>query len=286
MLARWEGRWANNVARYESLRCVKMILPWSTPSMRFCTSELKRFLIASHLRKRFPAHNVLNVVGIRREESANRRRMPVAARDDIVARRGYTGMTWNAVIEWSLGDVWAEIGESGVAPHEAYGRYGSSRVSCVFCIMSSGPDLIAAACCEDNHEVYRAMVELEAESTFAFQGARWLADVAPHLLGEDLARRIAHAKAMGVERQQAEAELPKHLLFTKGWPTAMPTPAEAELIASVRRRVNQALGLDAQFLDAASVLAQYERLLAEKEGGAPVPDEENGELELVTDMGC
>jgi hypothetical protein len=41
MLARWEGRWQNNVSRYEDLSCVKLILPWSTPSMRFCTSELK-----------------------------------------------------------------------------------------------------------------------------------------------------------------------------------------------------------------------------------------------------
>jgi hypothetical protein len=39
MLARWEGRWQNNVSRYEDLSCVKIILPWSTPSMRFCTSH-------------------------------------------------------------------------------------------------------------------------------------------------------------------------------------------------------------------------------------------------------
>lgn len=38
MLARWQKRWENNVERYRSLSCVKLILPWSTPSMRFCTS--------------------------------------------------------------------------------------------------------------------------------------------------------------------------------------------------------------------------------------------------------
>jgi hypothetical protein len=38
MLDRWEKRWQNNVSRYEDLSCVKLILPWSTPSMRFCTS--------------------------------------------------------------------------------------------------------------------------------------------------------------------------------------------------------------------------------------------------------
>jgi hypothetical protein len=52
MLALWQGRWANNLTRYRDLLCVKLILPWSTPSMRFCTSELKTAVIASALKKR------------------------------------------------------------------------------------------------------------------------------------------------------------------------------------------------------------------------------------------
>jgi hypothetical protein len=32
MLARWQGRWKNNVARYRELLCVRLILPWSTAS--------------------------------------------------------------------------------------------------------------------------------------------------------------------------------------------------------------------------------------------------------------
>ena len=38
MMERWQTRWENNVERYNNLSCVKLILPWSTPSMRFCTS--------------------------------------------------------------------------------------------------------------------------------------------------------------------------------------------------------------------------------------------------------
>jgi hypothetical protein len=37
MMERWEKRWSNNVTRYENLECVKLILPWSTPAMRYCT---------------------------------------------------------------------------------------------------------------------------------------------------------------------------------------------------------------------------------------------------------
>ncbi|WP_223855348.1 adenine nucleotide alpha hydrolase family protein [Pseudomonas oryzihabitans] len=74
MMERWEGRWENNVRRYADLSCVKLILPWSTPSMRFCTSELKSAVIASYLKKRFPGRDIINVTGIRRQESSSRSR--------------------------------------------------------------------------------------------------------------------------------------------------------------------------------------------------------------------
>ncbi|MBN8821295.1 MULTISPECIES: hypothetical protein [unclassified Spirosoma] len=41
MMDRWLTRWANNVERYVNLECVKLILPWSTPAMRFMTSALR-----------------------------------------------------------------------------------------------------------------------------------------------------------------------------------------------------------------------------------------------------
>lgn len=78
MMERWQTRWNNNVERYKNLSCAKLILPWSTPSMRFCTSELKSAVIASYLKKRFKGQEILNVTGIRREESAGRRKADVA----------------------------------------------------------------------------------------------------------------------------------------------------------------------------------------------------------------
>jgi 3'-phosphoadenosine 5'-phosphosulfate sulfotransferase (PAPS reductase)/FAD synthetase len=47
MLSRWETRWENSKRRYADLSCVRVILPWSTPAMRFCTSELKSAVIAA-----------------------------------------------------------------------------------------------------------------------------------------------------------------------------------------------------------------------------------------------
>ncbi|SFF34241.1 hypothetical protein SAMN04489711_1422 [Paracidovorax wautersii] len=152
------------------------------------------------------------------------------------------GVTWNAIIEWPVEDVLATIKHAGLKLHEAYVRYFTSRVSCVFCIMSSLEDMIASAHCEANQDVYRVMVELEADSTFGFQGNRWLADVAPHLLSPELLERVAEAKRSAQFRMEAEAQL----------------------IASVRQRVSWHLGLNAKYLTADAVIARYAELLAMK----------------------
>jgi 3'-phosphoadenosine 5'-phosphosulfate sulfotransferase (PAPS reductase)/FAD synthetase len=264
MLDRWRKRWENNLVRYRDLSCVRLILPWSTPSMRFCTSELKVAPITSALKKRFPKHSIINVSGIRRQESTKRSGMPVAASEPRLQRANYAGATWNPIIDWSVDEVLSQIRLANQPLHEAYVRYGSSRVSCAFCIMSSARDLVAATTCADNLEVYRSMVGLEAASSFAFQGTRWLADVAPHLLSTDLRNLAERAKATAKLRQAIEAEIPNHLLYTKGWPTSMPTVEEASVVACVRRRISELFHLHAGYLAADSVLARYGELLEAK----------------------
>src|SRR5207237_4678266 len=99
--------------------------------------------------------------------------------------------------------------------------------------------------------------ELEIRSTFSFQGDRWLGDVAPTLLDPITRSRLQEAKERAEARKQAEALLPMSLLFVRGWPTAMPTPQEAQLIADVRKRVARAVGLRINYTDATSVLTRY-----------------------------
>lgn len=264
MMDRWQGRWQNNVVRYIDLSCVKMILPWSTPSMRFCTSELKSAVISSALKKRYPGQHIVNVAGIRREESDNRAKAPIAKEDPRLKRKGLEGYTWNAIIELNLDQVLGTIASSGLNLHEGYSNYGMSRISCVYCIMSSEADLMASAGCVDNHEVYVELVELEIASTFGFQGNRWLADVAPHLLTHDQRLAVVDAKERAPLRQRAEARIPKHLLYAKGWPTAMVTAAEAQLIADVRVEVASLLNLKVRCTTADEVAYRYSELLVEK----------------------
>ena len=265
LMERWESRWASNVRRYSNLDCVKLILPWSTPSLRFCTSELKSAVISSYLKKRFKGQEIINVTGIRRQESASRRKAEVSKLDPRLSRKGLNGITWNSVIEWDIDEVKASIARRGLVLHEAYTRWGVSRVSCVMCVMSSASDLRASAACPENHEVYRRMVSLEATSTFAFQSNNWLGDVAPHLLGDELLVRFEAAKEAARKREIAESRIPSGLQYQKGWPTRRPTFSEAQVIAEVRLEVGDAVGLGSlNHITAASVLERYDELLAAK----------------------
>lgn len=265
MMKRWQGRWSNNVRRYANLECVKVILPWSTPSMRFCTSELKSAPIAAALVKRFPGQVVISAAGIRRSESRQRSSAKTAQVNNRLThkRSGTTGLDWNPIAEWSDRDVYAYCAARGFDLHEGYTRYGMSRISCRYCIMAQKSDLVASTTCVDNVPVFHTMVALEIESTFAFQGSSWLADIAPHLLDAGTAYALQRAKWRGQRREQIEARIPEHLLYTEGWPTVMPTQAEAELLAEVRREIAELLGIvDVKYTDAASILTRYAELMA------------------------
>lgn len=271
MMDRWLQRWRDNVARYANLECVKLILPWSTPDMRFCTSELKTAIICRELVRRFPGQRIVSCAGIRHEESPKRKKAPIAKEQSKLTstprkrENATSGIDWNPIIEWTMADVFALLESKGFALHEAYTIFGMSRVSCAFCIMSNEDDLIASASCIDNVAIYCEMVGLEIVSTFAFQGAKWLGDVAPqHLTAAQLAD-LADAKARGEKRELAESRIPAHLLFEEGWPNVMPTEEEAELIASVRREVAAIIGIEIGYTTAAEVLARYAELMAIKE---------------------
>ena len=89
-------------------------------------------------------------------------------------------------------------------------------------------------------------------------------DVAPQLLDAETRIALAQAQARAQSRVEIEKRIPKHLLYTKGWPTVMPTQDEAELLCSVRREVADLLGIQIQHADPAALLARYADLMAQK----------------------
>lgn len=264
LMERWEARWESSVRRYINLETVTLVLPWSTPALRFCTSELKTQVIMPALRRRFAGQAIVNVTGIRRQESPARAKQAVSAPDAAYSRPGAPVLAWRPILNLSTEEVFQVIADAGLGTHEAYTVYRSSRVSCSFCIMQNAADSAAAARHPGNHNAYRRQVALELESGFAFQGSRWLCDLAPELLDPAAAASIPDVKRRAALRQQAEAAIPKELLYVKGWPTFVPSLEQGELIAGVRRQVAAATGLDCKYLDAASVVERYRELFEAK----------------------
>lgn len=259
LMERWESRWESSRIRYETLSTVTLVPCWSTPAMRFCTSELKTHVITAELKRRFPGQTIINVTGVRRAESAARAKATIASVD--MDGRVWS---WRPIADWSEQQVFEEIDRSRLSPHPAYRVFGMGRVSCRFCIMSNLADLTAAAAQPEAHDLYRRMVGLESSSTFAFQGSRWLGDVAPHLLDGAQRNALAMAKASAQMRVAAEKRITKPMLYVKGWPLRMLTDDEADILADVRREVSGLLGFQSGFLDRASIHARYAELLAAK----------------------
>ncbi len=281
LLTRWRQRWNNNIRRYAELECVKLILPWSTASMRFCTSELKTSVIRRELVRRFAGQVIVSVTGVRREESTARSTVKTSVRQPLLASATYgtDGFDWHPIAHWNRSDVFEYLSRELFELHDAYRPYGSSRVSCAFCILAARQDLRAAARCLDNHEIYRDLAVLEIESTFPFQERQWLCDVAPHLLDESLRQRGLDAKARAARREQSERRIPKDLLFEKGWPTRIPTTAEARSLAGIRVEVAAAVGIEVRYTCAELIEARYAELLARKES------KENGGNESAMENG-
>ncbi|HYH69408.1 MAG TPA: phosphoadenosine phosphosulfate reductase family protein [Urbifossiella sp.] len=266
MMDRWEQRWRDNVARYVNLSCVKVILPWSTPAMRFCTAELKVDQITRALSRRYPGQAILNVTGIRREESTERKNAPTAKCEPKLDSkdRDTTGVTWNAIAHWSLDDALGIAADRGFAQHEGYTRFGSRRISCVYCILATESDHRISAGDERNLAVGRRMTDLEIASTFGFQGNRWLGDTLTEHLSPEQRDGITLAKDRAARRVRADSKIPKHLLYVKGWPTCVPTRDEAVLLGAVRFAVADAVGLTPTFINPDEIISRYEQLLALK----------------------
>ena len=260
LMERWESRWVSSQTRYEMLSTVTLVPCWSTPGMRFCTSEQKTKVIFAELNRRFKGQTIINVTGVRRDESAGRARQSVADLDK-------TGRiwTWRPIIDFSVDDVFSLIDGSGLEPHPAYRVFGMSRVSCRWCIMSSLADMTAATRQTEGHDLYRRMVRLEINSGFAFQGSRWLGDVAPGLLTAEMQRELVEPKEKAARRVSLEKQITKDMLYVSGWPLRMLTDDEAAILASVRTEVSRLYGFNATCLDVESIHSRYSSLLDEKE---------------------
>jgi 3'-phosphoadenosine 5'-phosphosulfate sulfotransferase (PAPS reductase)/FAD synthetase len=266
LLDRWIQRFENGKRRYEALETYHLIGPWSSASLRFCQSEMKAAVIGPAVARMLPGERIISVLGLRRDESHNRTAIPIAKADQRCAkagnRRGTVMSLWNPLAAWTAPEVFRAHDLLGIPLHEAYTDWGSTRLSCRYCIFASLHDLQASSAAPPNGDVYRELVAIEAQSTFPFQPTRWLADVAPHLLGATLRSDVARAKVDQLRRLSIEAAMPAGLRFVKGWPPRLPTRAEAETIAASRRSILDRHALEDRYPSATSILDRFAELMA------------------------
>jgi len=265
---RWATRFANGKARYEALETYNLIGPWSSSALRFCTSEMKAHVIGPHLARLLRGQTIINVLGLRRDESIARSRTPEWKADARYAAagnpHGTAMMLWNPIAHWTTPQVFAAHDTLGIPLHVAYTCYQSSRLSCRFCVLQSLGDAQASASAPANRPALLHLVGLEATSTFSFQPARWLADVAPRHIPGNLRNRISLAKADAAERRRLEAAMPSDLRYVKGWPPRIPTIEEAGIIAASRAPILSRHGLADLYPNAGAVRDRFSDLIALK----------------------
>jgi len=128
---------------------------WPSPQQRWCTSDLKRGPLRRLMTQLVREHRdrvgearvrLLNVMGMRAQESPARARKPVS-RVDPGASNGRREVTdFLPLFDWAVEDVWHRIGASRMADlvHPAYAA-GMPRLSCRFCILAPKSALVTSA---------------------------------------------------------------------------------------------------------------------------------------------
>jgi 3'-phosphoadenosine 5'-phosphosulfate sulfotransferase (PAPS reductase)/FAD synthetase len=158
---------------------------WPDAQNRYCTSDMKRGPISTVITRLVAEQRdggvtgrrvrVLNVQGLRAQESVKRRLMVPFYRDERATNATRREVdVWLPIHGWTLDEVWADIRASGVRHHEAYDR-GMPRLSCVFCVLASGSALVLAA--QLHPEGARKRAELEARMGHTFQNGRSMAEI-------------------------------------------------------------------------------------------------------------
>ncbi|GAA3225170.1 phosphoadenosine phosphosulfate reductase domain-containing protein [Nonomuraea helvata] len=184
---------------------------------RWCTSDFKRGPVRTlmtrlvrEVREEGISGRVrlLNVMGMRAQESPARRRLLAFSHDGSktcsceqcrtrtvaaaailaaggkVPKRLKTGHgasnslrhvdTWLPIHGWTTAQVWERIGQAGTRPHMAY-LLGMPRLSCVFCVLASRSALILAA--QLQPELAALYAEAEAATGHRFRQDLSMAEI-------------------------------------------------------------------------------------------------------------
>lgn len=265
--ARFANRWQRGKDDYRDLRLYNLRGPWSSPSLKFCQSEKKIQVMGPALARRFRGKTIIQVTGLRRDESAARRTTVVAKVDERFAkpgnRAGTVMLMWNPGVDMTREEVFAANRRHGIPLSRVYGL-GCSRHSCAACVMASVDDLTIAGAQPENAPLFTLYISMELDSTFSFQSGGWIADKAPHLLTDHQRTVLAIAKRDAGRRRALEASMPARHRYVNGWPLYVPDRDEAIIIAEARSEILSRHQLPNLFPTPSHVIDRFAGLLAMK----------------------
>ena len=174
------------------------------PSAQFrqCTSDLKRGPIQKFLRT-IPEKVVINCMGMRAEESAQRARQIPWKHDRELSKNGRTVYNWLPIFEETTEQVLRWHWQNGVPLHPVYvpdyhgdGTEGGylRRFSCRVCIFATDHDVRMIH--QHDREAFDQISGLEAEIGFTMKSGRSLVQIvnAPAASSSDVAQLILFAK--------------------------------------------------------------------------------------------
>jgi 3'-phosphoadenosine 5'-phosphosulfate sulfotransferase (PAPS reductase)/FAD synthetase len=102
---------------------------------------------------------ILNVLGLRAQESRSRRLMAPFSHDERATNKTVRYVDqWLPIHGWDVTQVWARIREAGTRPHPVYAA-GLPRLSCRFCVLASESALVRAAQLDPEGALRRADME-------------------------------------------------------------------------------------------------------------------------------
>ena len=142
-------------SRRDLLQMIEERGMFPSPSLRQCTSDLKRGPIERQIRAivrdriasgmdEARAGLIVNCMGMRAQESSSRAKLEAFKLSERNSKAGREWYDWLPIHDWTIGDVFGAIAAAGQQPHPIYAT-GMSRFSCCFCVMANQADLKTAA---------------------------------------------------------------------------------------------------------------------------------------------
>ncbi|MGV9679222.1 phosphoadenosine phosphosulfate reductase domain-containing protein [Nocardia sp. NPDC003482] len=136
---------------------------------------------------------LLNILGLRAEESPARRRRASYSVDRPASNGRRHVDTWLPIHTWTTPQVWQRIEQAGTRPHPAYAA-GMSRLSCRFCVLASRADLICSA--RLNPALAARYAAVEARTGHRFRQDLSMAEVISAAARPDGDQRMAEQLAL------------------------------------------------------------------------------------------